>query len=48
MNVHSVEKALALEDYRQQFSESTGYLDFARIGPLSTVVAEQKVANMIE
>ena len=46
MNVHSVENALALEDYRQQFSESAGYLDFARIGPLSTVVAEQKVANI--
>lgn len=46
MNVHSVEKALALEDYRQQFSESAGYLDFARIGPLSAVVADQKVANI--
>lgn len=42
MNVSANDLQVPLERYAQEFSESAGYLDFARIGPLSKAVVVQK------
>lgn len=46
MSVHSPKKTSTFEAYRNQFRESSGYLDFARIGPISDAVTSQKMADI--
>ncbi|PQZ95121.1 aminotransferase [Arthrobacter sp. MYb227] len=45
MNVSTNDLRVPFENYTQEFSESAGYLDFARIGPLSNAVVTQKTTH---
>src|SRR5690606_24401536 len=43
----STDMIAPLDDFIGQFSEETGYLDFARVGPVSRAVVEEAQGNSL-